>query len=60
MPMVKQYRLDLLNKCLELEEFLHISIDATIRVARRVKGQADYRASFDERNVKAECQSKGC
>ena len=32
-------------KCCENEEFTHVSMDATIRIARRIKGQADYRHS---------------
>lgn len=32
------------------EELQHVSIDATIRILRRVRGQADYRASASVRN----------
>ena len=51
-PMVRQYRMDLLNQCLDMNEFLHVSVDATLRVARRVKGQADYRDTKHNRNTK--------
>ena len=38
-------RTKLLKECTEHGEFLHLSMDATIRVLRRVVGQVDYRAS---------------
>ena len=41
--MVKQLRQDNVAECFRHEEFVHLSIDATIRVAMRIKGQANYR-----------------
>ncbi|CAK0831613.1 unnamed protein product [Prorocentrum cordatum] len=35
----------LMEECHRHEEFLHVSMDATIRILRRVKGQADYRSA---------------
>ena len=35
----------MMEECRRHEEFLHISMDATIRILRRVKGQADYRSA---------------
>ena len=38
-----------MDDCFDNDEFSHIAIDATIRILRRVRGQADYRASADVR-----------
>ena len=35
----------MINECGEHSEFSHLSMDATVRVAMRLKGQANYRAS---------------
>ena len=41
-PMVKQLRMDNVAECLQHQEWFHLSIDATIKVAMKVKGQANY------------------
>lgn len=38
-------RAELLNTCVAHGEFSHVTMDATVRILRRVIGQADYRAS---------------
>lgn len=38
-----------MESCLARREYAHIAIDATIRIMRRVRGQADYRATPDAR-----------
>ena len=38
-----------MDDCFDNDEFSHIAIDAAIRILRRVRGQADYRASADVR-----------
>lgn len=38
-------------ECVEHEEFRYISMDATLRVAMRIKGQAGYRDSAAKRNA---------
>ena len=38
-----------MEDCLTHGEFSHIAIDATIRILRRARGQADYRASPETR-----------
>ena len=43
-PFLTELSRRLLDQCAERTEFECISIDATIRCARRIKGQADYRA----------------
>ena len=48
-PRVIQDVNNMLAACLARSEFLHLTVDATIRCARRVKGQADYRASKAKR-----------
>ena len=40
-----------LDECCERGEFDHVSLDATIRIVRRMKGQADYRSSKATRNA---------
>lgn len=49
-PWVVSLRQRCLEQCYSHEEFRHISIDATIRVLRRTRGQADYRASSSIRS----------
>jgi hypothetical protein len=39
---VSSLRRQCLDACYDLGEFEHLSVDATLRVLRRVKGQADY------------------
>ena len=41
----------LMEECRRHEEFLHVSMDATIRILRRVKGQADYRCPQEVRDA---------
>ncbi|CAK0818359.1 unnamed protein product [Prorocentrum cordatum] len=41
----------LMEECHRHEEFLHVSMDATIRILRRVKGQADYRSAQTVRDA---------
>ena len=41
----------MMQTCLAHDEFVHLTMDATIRCARRVKGQADYRASKERREA---------
>ena len=36
---------ELLKECVSHDEFVHTTMDATVRVLRRIVGQADYRAS---------------
>ena len=42
---VERRSAELMEECHRHEEFLHISVDATIRIVRNVKGQADYRSA---------------
>ena len=39
----------LLQECFDKKEFLHVSIDATLRCAMRVKGQANDRSARSDR-----------
>ena len=50
-PFVADLQRDLLSECFQHEEFIHLSMDATVRLMRRVKGQEDYRCSYDRRNT---------
>ena len=50
-PMVKQLRMDNVAECLQHREWFHLSIDATIKVAMKVKGQANYRMSKEARDT---------
>ena len=42
-PVVQARRTELLAECISHQEFVHISMDATVRMAMRIKGQANYR-----------------
>lgn len=44
---------DCLETCYDNSEFRHLSMDATIRVLRRVRGQSDYRAGPQTRSTSA-------
>ena len=46
---LKTCRMNLLSACEEMGEFRHISIDGTLRVLRRVRGQSDYRQNSAHR-----------
>ena len=46
---LRSHRTSLLDVCEQRMEFRHVSIDCTLRVLRRVRGQADYRASAETR-----------
>ena len=46
-----RHRTNLLSDCERREEYRHVSIDCTLRVLRRVRGQADYRASAAVRHL---------
>ena len=48
-PSVQGLRDTAVAECVRHQEFLHLSMDATLRVAMRVKGQANYRASKHDR-----------
>jgi hypothetical protein len=50
-PYVSKMRTDLVSECIRRDELRYISLDGTLRVVRKVKGQADYRAS---KRVRAE------
>jgi hypothetical protein len=52
-PIPLQLRRDAMDRCASFGEFQHITLDATIRVLRRARGQADYRASAEERSLAA-------
>ena len=43
--MITTLRSSLISECLQHNEFIHLSIDGTLRCAMRTKGQANYRAS---------------
>ena len=49
-PYARGVHRDLVSQCDAHNESEHLSIAATIRVVRRVKGQADYRCSCASRN----------
>ena len=36
-------------QCLEHREFVHLSMDATVRMAMRIKGQGNYREPKEKR-----------
>ena len=42
-PIVKAWQQKLLTECLRRREFVHVSMDATVRMAMRLKGQGNYR-----------------
>ena len=48
---VERRSAELMEECHRHEEFLHISMDATIRILRNVKGQADYRSALAVRDA---------
>ncbi|CAK0792945.1 unnamed protein product, partial [Prorocentrum cordatum] len=48
-PFVRAARDQLMQQLLDHDEFVHVSIDATIRAAMRIKGQANYRDSAEKR-----------
>ena len=48
-PLVSSIRTRLIQRCCEHDEFVHVSMDATLRVAMRVKGQSNYRDSATSR-----------
>jgi hypothetical protein len=48
--MVSEFN-ELIKLCWTHEEFIHISMDATVRVMRRIKGQADLLAGRSTRNA---------
>lgn len=50
-PYVGRLKQGLRSSFLQRGEFEHLSIDATIRIMRQVKGQADYRCPADVRNA---------
>jgi len=52
-PMVESEFKRLLQECFHHREFTHLSIDATLRCAMRIRGQAPYRASKAERAAAA-------
>ena len=48
-PEVMAWKEKLLAQCLENREFVHLSMDATVRMAMRIKGQGNYRESKEQR-----------
>jgi len=50
-PFVVALHERLFAECVHYGELQHISIDGTIRIVRRIKGQADYRCSAAVRNA---------
>ena len=50
-PYVVDLQRALLDEAHEHGEFEHITMDATLRIVRRIKGQADYRSPKDVRDV---------
>ena len=42
-PVVEAWKHKLLDQCLSHREFVHVAMDATVRMAMRLKGQANYR-----------------
>ena len=49
-PIVTSWHQKLLRECLDHKEFIHISMDATVRMAMRLKGQGNYRESKEVRD----------
>lgn len=49
-PVVEAWRTKLIGECLRHKEFVHLSMDATVRIAMRIKGQANYREPKDVRD----------
>ena len=49
-PFVKDLNRDLKEECYQHNDFIHLSMDATVRLMRRVRGQEDYRCSKARRN----------
>ena len=50
-PLTTRIEATLLQNCKDRHEFEHISLDGTLRVIRKVVGQADYRAETAVRNA---------
>jgi len=48
-PVVTAWKEKLVAQCLEHREFVHLSMDATVRMAMRIKGQGNYRQTKEER-----------
>ena len=48
-PFLLEFRQKQMQELIDHDEFVHIAIDATVRVAMRVKGQANYRESAERR-----------
>ena len=48
-PMVASCQRKLLSQCLQHNEFRHLAMDATVRLAMRIKGQASYRTPKEVR-----------
>ena len=48
-PMMRALERSFLKECYENEEFMYLAVDATVRVAFNIKGQASYRAPKDEK-----------
>ena len=42
-PVVEAWQQKLIRECIDHREFVHIAMDATVRMAMRIKGQANYR-----------------
>ena len=49
-PFVVRKQAELASSFLQRREYEHISMDATIRIMREIKGQADYRSPAEVRN----------
>jgi len=48
-PVVTAWKEKLVAQCLEQREWVHLSMDATVRMAMRIKGQANYRETKEQR-----------
>ena len=48
-PVVTAWKEKLVAQCLEHREFVHLSMDATVRMAMRIKGQGNYREPKEKR-----------
>ena len=48
-PVVTAWKEKLVAQCLEHREFAHLSMDATVRAAMRIKGQGNYRETKEQR-----------
>ena len=42
---------ELMHQCFQHDEFIHLCVDGTVRVAMRIRGQENYRASKKARNA---------